>query len=165
MPSLKRATKCYFIGGLLALAFTIFLAGCSTSSTPAPIPTTERTLVLEPATPSPIPTTQPTLVTEPATPSPIPTDTPTPTPSPIPTPTPTPEPDGVVIYKSGIMGTTSFFMSGGAYPGRLTGGPGGPFEFAIAPMEGDSPAYDKALFVTAIRRKSMRLSFLQENIG
>ena len=103
MPSLKRATKCYFIGGLLALAFTIFLAGCSTSSTPAPIPTTERTLVLEPATPSPIPTTQPTLVTEPATPSP--------TPSPIPTPTPTPEPDGVVIYKSGIMGTTSFFMS------------------------------------------------------
>lgn len=159
MTSLKRETKWYLIGGLLALVFTICWAGCSTSSTPIPIPTTEPTLTLVPLAPTPIPisTAQPTL-TPTSTPSPTltlarasttePTLTPTLTPSPIPTHTPTPEPDGVVMHNSGIIGTTSYFVVSGVPGGGTTGGRRS-LEFAIAPMEGDSPAYDKAIFVTS----------------
>ena len=59
---------------------------------------------------------------------------------------PTPHPDGVVMHDSGIAGTTSSFVTGGMAPGRTTGGRRS-LEFAIAPIEGDITAYDKAIFV------------------
>ena len=130
--------------------------------TPIPIPTTQPTLTLVPPTPTPIPipTAKPTLTLVPPTPTPLqvlcgtvlplytPVWIPTSTPSPIPTHTPTPEPDGVVMYNSGIMGTTCSILLSGVPGGQNTGGPVS-LEFAIAPIEGDSPGYDKAIFVTS----------------
>ena len=48
--------------------------------------------------------------------------------------------------KSGLKGTTSFIVRSGIPGGQTTGGPRS-MEFAIAPIEGDKPAYDKAIFI------------------
>jgi hypothetical protein len=47
---------------------------------------------------------------------------------------------------SGLKGTTSFIVRSGVPGGQTTGGPSS-IEFAIAPIEGDTPAYQKAIFV------------------
>jgi hypothetical protein len=47
---------------------------------------------------------------------------------------------------SGLKGTTSFIVRSGVPGGQTTGGPGS-IEFAIVPIEGDKPAYQKAIFV------------------
>src|SRR5207249_3295132 len=47
---------------------------------------------------------------------------------------------------SGLTGTTSVIVRSGVPGGQTTGGPRS-IEFAIAPIEGDRPAYQKAIFV------------------
>jgi len=47
---------------------------------------------------------------------------------------------------SGLKGTTSFIVRSGVPGGQSRGGPRS-IEFAIAPIEGDKPAYQKAIFV------------------
>ena len=49
-------------------------------------------------------------------------------------------------YNSGLEGTTSSTVMSGIPGGQTTGGPAS-LEFAIAPLEGDKPAYEKAIFV------------------
>jgi hypothetical protein len=49
-------------------------------------------------------------------------------------------------YNCGLTGTTSFVVMSGVPGGQSTGGPRS-IEFAITPIEGDKPAYDKAIFV------------------
>jgi len=49
---------------------------------------------------------------------------------------------------TGITGTTSSFVYGGV-PGEGRTGGFGSLEFAIAPIEGQSPAYEKAIFITS----------------
>src|SRR6266699_5240915 len=49
--------------------------------------------------------------------------------------------------QSGLKGTTSAIVRSGVPGGQTTGGPRS-IEFAIAPIEGDRPAYQKAIFVT-----------------
>ncbi|MDA1127749.1 MAG: hypothetical protein O2913_03490 [Chloroflexi bacterium] len=56
--------------------------------------------------------------------------------------------DAVATSNSGITGTTNIFVESGAPPGGRTGGPAS-VEFAIAPMEADSPVLDKAIFLTS----------------
>ncbi len=75
MTSLKRGTKWYFIGGLLALTLTVFWAACVPSSTPAP-----TSIVGSSATPTDtkIPVPMPTMTPNPVTTAPpLPTATPT----------------------------------------------------------------------------------------
>jgi len=52
------------------------------------------------------------------------------------------------MYDSGIKGTTSGGVMSGVEGGGSTVRPGS-LEFAIAPIEGDITAYDKAIFVTS----------------
>jgi hypothetical protein len=52
----------------------------------------------------------------------------------------------VEAYHSGLTGTTSVIVRSGVPGGQTTGGPRS-IEFAIAPIEGDRPAYQKAIFV------------------
>lgn len=57
----------------------------------------------------------------------------------------------VDAYNSGLKGTTSSIVMSGV-PGRqATRGPTS-IEFAIAPIEGDKPAYEKAIFVESDRQ-------------
>ena len=48
--------------------------------------------------------------------------------------------------KSGLTGTTRVIVMGGVPGGPTTGGPRS-IEFAIAPIEGNQPAYQKVIFV------------------
>src|SRR5712692_2759738 len=57
----------------------------------------------------------------------------------------------VDAYNSGLKGTTSSIVMGGVPGGQATGRPTS-IEFAIAPIEGDKPAYDKAIFVESDRQ-------------
>ncbi len=74
MASLKRGTKWYFIGGLLALELTISWFACVPSSAPAPTST-----VVSSPTPTVTPTTLPTTT---MTPKPVTTTPPMPTSTP-----------------------------------------------------------------------------------
>jgi hypothetical protein len=49
-------------------------------------------------------------------------------------------------YNSRLTGTTRVMVVSGVPGGQTTGGPRS-IEFAIAPIEGDQPAYQKAIFV------------------
>ena len=74
MTSLKRGTKWYFIGGLLALALTVCWAACVPSSTPAP-----TSIVGSSATPTDttVPFPMPTMTPKPVTTAPpMPASTP-----------------------------------------------------------------------------------------
>jgi hypothetical protein len=51
-----------------------------------------------------------------------------------------------LVYNSGLRGTTNSIVMSGLPGGQSTGGPIS-IEFAIAPIEGDKPAYLKAIFV------------------
>ena len=52
------------------------------------------------------------------------------------------------VRNSGIRGITSSFFSGGLPESGRAGGPTS-LEFAIAPIEGEEPAYGKAIFITS----------------
>lgn len=53
---------------------------------------------------------------------------------------------GTLLHSSGIKGTTSFMVVSGVQRGGTTGGPAS-MEFAIAPIENNTPIYSKAIFI------------------
>lgn len=54
--------------------------------------------------------------------------------------------NAIQVDKSGLRGTTRFIVRSGIPGGQTTGGLRS-IEFAIAPIEGEKPAYHKAIFV------------------
>ena len=58
---------------------------------------------------------------------------------------------------SGIEGTTSSLVIGGVAGSKPTGEPAS-IEFAIAPLEGDKPAFDRAIFVKSERDGKYRVA-------
>jgi len=61
---------------------------------------------------------------------------------------------------SGLEGTTRSMVMGGMRGSRPTGGPTS-MEFAIAPIEGSGPAYDKVVFVKSDREGKYRVGLPQ----
>jgi hypothetical protein len=63
----------------------------------------------------------------------------------------------VDAYNSGLKGTTSSIVMSGIPGGQRTGRPTS-IEFAIAPIEGGKPAYQKAIFVKSDRQGEYTLA-------
>lgn len=65
--------------------------------------------------------------------------------------------DAVQAYDSGLEGTTHSKVVSGVPGGPTTGGPAS-IEFAIAPIENDSPSYKKAVFVKSDKAGKYKIS-------
>jgi hypothetical protein len=65
--------------------------------------------------------------------------------------------DAIQKFDSGLEGTAHSKIMSGVPGGSSTGGPA-IIEFAIAPIEKDAPAYNKALFVTSDRAGKYKIS-------